>query len=208
MEGLPATPEAPRPLPLVLASRSPQRRALLERLGVPFEVRPADVPELEHGEPAALALENALRKARAGRLPRRDEAVIGCDTIVTLDGVLYGKPANERAARATLAALSGATHEVLSGLAVLLGGEERTALGRTAVTFRALQAEELDRYVASGEWRERSGGYAIQGAGADLVEAVEGEIDNVVGLPLRCLLEIYPELEKRPRAGTAEAPAP
>jgi septum formation protein len=181
-------------LPLVLASRSPQRRAILERLGVPFSVRPTDVPELDSGDPRELALENALRKARAALLPGREEAVLGCDTVVSLDGRLYGKPANEGEARATLQALSGATHEVLSGLAVLLPGEERTALASTAVTFRTLEAADLDRYVTRGEWRERSGGYAIQGAGAALVEGVEGEIENVVGLPLATLLEIYHEL--------------
>jgi septum formation protein len=181
----------------VLASRSPQRRAILERLGVPFEVRPSDAPELEQGEPRALALENALRKARAARLPGRAEAVIGCDTVVVLDGTVYGKPADEMQARATLSALSGATHEVLSGLALLLPGEERTALARTAVTFRALEPDELDSYVATGEWRERSGGYAIQRAGATLVRAVEGDIENVVGLPLASLLSIYPELLRR-----------
>jgi septum formation protein len=181
-------------LPLVLASRSPQRRAILERLGVPFEVRPSDAQELEEGEPQALALENALRKARAARLPGRDEAVVGCDTIVVLGGIVYGKPADEVQARATLSALSGATHEVLSGLAVLLPGEERTALARTAVSFRALDSHELDSYVATGEWRERSGGYAIQRGGATLVRAVEGDIENVVGLPLASLLGIYPEL--------------
>jgi septum formation protein len=184
-------------LPLVLASRSPQRRAILERLGVPFEVRPSNAEELERGEPRALAIENALRKARAARLPGRAEAVVACDTIVVLDGTVYGKPADAVQARATLSALSGATHEVLSGLALLLPGEERTALARTAVTFRALQPEELDSYVAKGEWRERSGGYAIQRAGATLVRAVEGEIENVVGLPLASLLEIYPELLRR-----------
>jgi septum formation protein len=185
------------PLPLVLASRSPQRRAILERLGVPFEVRPPNTRELEQGEPQALALENAMRKARAARLPGRAEAVIGCDTIVVLEGTVYGKPADEREARATLSALSGATHEVLSGLALLLPGEERTALARTAVTFRALDPQELDSYVATGEWRERSGGYAIQRAGATLVRAVEGEIENVVGLPLASLIRIYPELVRR-----------
>jgi septum formation protein len=178
----------------VLASRSPQRRAILERLGVPFEVRPSDVQELDRGEPGALALENALRKARAARLPGREEAIVGCDTIVALDGAIYGKPADELHARETLRALSGATHEVFSGLAVLLGGEERTALERTAVSFRELRAGELDRYVAGGEWRGRSGGYAIQGAAAALVQALEGDLDNVVGLPLRTLLDIYPEL--------------
>jgi septum formation protein len=192
-----AKPAAEGWLPLVLASRSAQRRAILERLGVPFEVRPSDAPELVRGEPGALALENALAKARAARRPGREEAVLGCDTIVTLDGVIYGKPADEQAARVTLSALSGATHEVLSGLAVLLPGEERTALARTAVTFRAFAPEELESYVATGEWRERSGGYAIQGQGAALVQAVDGEIDNVVGLPLASLLELYPELQGR-----------
>jgi septum formation protein len=184
-------------LALVLASRSPQRREILERLGVPFEVRPSDAPELEQGEPRVLALENALRKARAVRVPGRPEAVIGCDTVVALGGTVYGKPADAEQARATLSALSGATHEVISGLALLLPGEERTALARTAVSFRALAPEELDAYVATGEWRERSGGYAIQRAGAGLVEAVEGDIDNVVGLPLASLLALYPELSER-----------
>jgi septum formation protein len=181
----------------VLASRSPQRRAILERLGVPFEIRSTDAQELERGEPRALAVENALRKARSARLPGRAEAVVGCDTIVVLDGTVYGKPADAAQARATLSALSGATHEVLSGLALLLPGEERTALARTAVTFRALEPAELDSYVATGEWRERSGGYAIQRAGATLVRDVQGDIDNVVGLPLASLLEIYPELLRR-----------
>jgi septum formation protein len=197
MDGSRPKPASGEPLPLVLASRSPQRRAILERLGVPFEVRPSDLPELEPGEPRELALENAIRKARGALLPGRAEAVIGCDTIVVLDGTVYGKPVDAREARATLSALSGATHEVLSGLALLLPGEERTALARTAVTFRALEPQELDSYVATGEWRERSGGYAIQRAGATLVERVEGEIDNVVGLPLASLIAIYPELIRR-----------
>jgi septum formation protein len=197
MEGSGAQAAGAPSLPLVLASRSPQRRAILERLCVPFEVRPSDAPELDRGEPRALALENALRKARAACIPGREEAVLGCDTVVALDGAVYGKPSDEREAFATLSALSGMTHEVLSGLAVLLPGEERTAVARTAVTFRALERDELDRYVACGEWRERSGGYAIQGAGAALVEAVEGEIENVVGLPLASLLEIFPELLRR-----------
>jgi septum formation protein len=196
MDGPGAKAERAPSLPLVLASRSPQRRAILARLGVPFEVRPSDAPELQSGEPRALALENAMRKARAARLPGRVEAVLGCDTVVVLDGHLYGKPADVHQARATLSALSGATHEVLSGLALLLPAEERTALARTAVSFRALEPEEIDRYVATGEWRERSGGYAIQGGAGAFVQELEGDIDNVVGLPLQCLLEIYPELRR------------
>jgi septum formation protein len=184
-------------LPLVLASSSPQRRAILERLGVAFTVRPSGAIELHEGDPGALAAENALRKARAVRTPCASEAVIGCDTLVALDGVIYGKPSDEREARATLEALNGATHEVLSGVAVLLGDEERTAIARTAVTFRALDGALLDWYLATGEWRGRAGGYAIQGAGAALVRAVEGDYENVVGLPLATLLDVYPELLNR-----------
>jgi septum formation protein len=192
--------------PLVLASSSPQRRALLERMGVAFTVRPTDVAELDRGDPAEVALENALRKARAARAHAAGvrEAVLGCDTLVALGGAIYGKPADIDAARRTLEALSGATHEVVSGLALLLPAEqppvvggatiERTAIARTAVTFRELDGGLLDWYLARDEWRGRAGGYAIQGAGAALVRAVEGDYENVVGLPLATLLDLCPEL--------------
>jgi septum formation protein len=191
---------------LVLASSSPQRRAILERLGVAFTARPTDVEELDRGDPGAVALENALRKARAAQRLGAEagtdaeargaaELVLGCDTLVALDGTIYGKPRDERDARKTLRALSGATHEVLSGLA-LLGGDApvRTAVVRTAVTFRELGEGILDWYLPRGEWRGRAGGYAIQGAGAALVRGVEGDYENVVGLPLAALLDICPEL--------------
>lgn len=169
---------------------------LLERLGVPFTVRPSSVDELEQGEPSEVALENALRKARAVRRADVREVVLGCDTIVTLDGVIYGKPADETQALATLSALAGRTHEVISALALLIDEEERTALARTRVSFRKLDADALARYVATEEWRGRSGGYAIQGAGAALAVTLEGEVENVVGLPLGVLLELYPELRE------------
>jgi septum formation protein len=184
----------------VLASGSPQRRELLARLGVPFTVRVSGAEELEHGpDPALVALENARRKVRAALRPGAAEAVLGCDTIVVLDGTIYGKPADEAAARATITALGGRTHEVISGVALLLGGaqeaEERTALARSRVAFRALDEQLVDWYLATGEWRGRSGGYAIQGAtGARLAISVEGEEENVVGLPLRALRELAPEL--------------
>jgi len=169
---------------------------------VPFSVRVSEAQELADGaDPAHVAVENALRKARAVSRPGVAEAVLGCDTIVVLDGVIYGKPPDPAAARATLAALSGRTHEVLSGLALLLADGrspivERTALARTSVTFRPIEEELLDSYLATEEWRGRSGGYAIQGAGAKLALAVDGEVENVVGLPLETLLRIYPELEQ------------
>ena len=182
----------------MLASASPQRRALLGELGVPFAVHATDVEEIEHGgDPARIAVENALRKARAASAARRStapEAVIGCDTIVVLDGTIYGKPRDEAQARATLGALQGRTHEVISGLAVVLPAEERTALARTFVTFRTLGERELEAYVATGEWRGRSGGYAIQRGAARLALAIEGPEDNVIGLPLATLQSLYPEL--------------
>jgi septum formation protein len=122
------------------------------------------------------------------------EAVLGVDTLVSIDGAIYGKPADEREARATLRVLSGATHLVISGLALLLGDEERTALACTEVAFRALEESLLDWYIAREEWRGRAGGYAIQGAGAALVREVRGDYENVVGLPLASLLDLYPEL--------------
>jgi septum formation protein len=184
-------------LALVLASSSPQRRAILERLEVPFTVRPSGVRELEGGDPGEVAVENALRKARAVRRSGAQELVLGCDTLVTLGEDIYGKPSDEGAAVDSLRALSGETHEVISGLALVLSGEERTAVARTAVTFRVLDQDLLDWYLATGEWRGRAAGYAIQGAGAALVRAVEGDYENVVGLPLATLLDLYPELLKR-----------
>jgi septum formation protein len=160
----------------------------------------SDASELQQGEdPAQVAVENALRKARAAHRAGTVEAVLGCDTIVVLDGVIYGKPPDAAAARKTLTALAGRTHEVLSGLVVLLcdgrsAVEQRTAVARTRVTFRPVDSQLLDWYVATEEWRDRSGGYAIQGAtGAKLALAVDGEEENVVGLPLKALLELYPE---------------
>ncbi|HUB36075.1 MAG TPA: Maf family protein [Solirubrobacteraceae bacterium] len=229
-----------RPL-LLLASESPQRAAILRRLGIPFVARPTDVTELTDGPPVEVARENALRKAHAAREitqhpflgavggPHADprgpahvpaqpaahvppappskaraggeppgpapELVLGCDTLVALRGVIYGKPPEEAAARATLEALSGATHEVISGLALLgPGALERVAVARTRVSFRELSADLLHWYLSSGEWRGRAGGYAIQGAGAALVREIEGDYENVVGLPVAALLDLAPEL--------------
>jgi septum formation protein len=172
---------------------------------VPFTVRISNVPETERGAPEQVTLANARRKARAvsaqGLGGSRDH-VLACDTVVALRGEIYGKPADEDGARATLLALSGATHEVVSALVLLLdAGDrvrarrgERTAIARTEVSFRELDGDLLDWYLATGEWRGRAGGYAIQGAGAALVRAVAGDYENVVGLPLASLLDIYPEL--------------
>jgi septum formation protein len=149
-------------------------------------VRPADVAELADGDPEAVAVENARRKAQAVDGP----LVLGVDTVVALDGAIYGKPRDEAHARETLAALSDATHQVVSGLALVEDGALRTASAVTDVTFRALDEGSIDWYVAAGEWRERAGGYAIQGRGAALVRAIRGDYLNVVGLPATALLDL------------------
>jgi septum formation protein len=175
---------------LTLASRSPQRRAILEQLGIEFEVVVPNVDELERGAPELVAIENAQRKAAAVS----GDLVLGVDTVVALKGRIYGKPDTRDAARMILGALSGQRHEVLSGVCVLERGRSVTAVSRTAVEFRELSAQLLDWYLASGEWRERAGGYAIQGRGAALVNAIEGDYLNVVGLPVATLLELAPSL--------------
>ena len=179
---------------LTLASRSPQRRAILQQLGVEFDVvEPLGVEELDRGGPAQLVVENALRKARS---VSADGRVLGVDTEVFLDGRVFGKPADESSARSMLAALSARVHEVWGGVALTEGGAERTSVAVTRVRFRDLDSPLLDWYLASGEWRERAGGYAIQGRGAALVESIEGDFWNVVGLPVPNLLELAPDLAR------------
>jgi septum formation protein len=180
---------------LVLASASPQRRRILEDLGLAFEVRPVDVREEDAGAPRAVASENALRKALAGaEQGDGDELVIGCDTVVATELEIWGKPPNEQAARETLRRLSGRSHDVVSGLAVVRKGDVRAASEVTKVTFRELDERTIDWYVGSGEWDGRAGGYAIQGRGAVLVRRIEGDYLNVVGLPAGALLELCPGL--------------
>ena len=171
---------------MILASRSPQRRAILQQLGIEFEVVVPAVDEVEEGDPREMVVENALRKARAVE----GDLVLGVDTTVVLDDRAYGKPADEDEAERVLTLLSGHTHEVWSGIAL----NEKTAAACTKVTFRALPEPLLRWYLDSQEWRDRAGGYAIQGRGAALVERIDGDFWNVVGLPVPELLRLAPDL--------------
>jgi septum formation protein len=181
--------------PLILASRSPQRRAILEQLGVEFTVVVSEADELEAGPPHEVAIENAYRKADAvAAAADRDALVLGVDTVVCIGARLYGKPEDEAAARATLAALSGRRHAVIGGVCLIENGTARTAAASTTVEFRRLDDPLIEWYVACGEWRERAGGYAIQGRGAALVASIDGDYLNVVGLPVPTLLELAPGL--------------
>jgi septum formation protein len=178
---------------LVLASRSPQRRAILEQLGVEFSVQVPDIEELEAGPPHEVALENAFRKASAIAVDGGG-LVLGVDTVVSLGARLYGKPQDAEEAKATLSALAGRRHAVISGVCLIEDGNVRSAAAQTGVQFRALDDGLIDWYLASGEWRERAGGYAIQGRGAALVAGIDGDFLNVVGLPVATLLELAPDL--------------
>jgi septum formation protein len=157
-------------------------------------VRVPDVEELTEGPPHEMAIENAYRKAAAAAGEDSDALVLGVDTVVALGRRIYGKPSDGDEARATLQALSGRRHTVVSGVCLIEDGRARTAAASTAVDIRRLGDGLLDWYLATGEWRERAGGYAIQGRGAALVERIEGDYLNVVGLPVPTLLELAPGL--------------
>jgi septum formation protein len=189
------------PEPLILASASPQRRAILEQLGVAFTVRVSGALELEAGPPAEVAIENAYRKAAAVAEREPGATVLGVDTVVALGPRLYGKPRDHAQARATLSALAGRRHAVIGGVCLIEPGRTRTLAATTQVQFRPLSAEAVERYLDTGEWKGRAGAYAIQGRGALLIREIEGDYLNVVGLPVAALMELSPTL-LQPRSAT------
>jgi septum formation protein len=187
---------APPAPPLLLASTSPQRRAILEQLGLPFDVVAPSYEEAvaESGtNPAELVREHAAGKARSVADGAGERPVLGVDTVVHLAGRIFGKPATTDEAAEMLDALAGRTHEVVSGLALVTPGWELVERDVTLVRFRVLTPRDVGFYVAAGEWEGRAGGYAIQGLGASLVERIEGDYLNVVGLPAALLVRILAE---------------
>ena len=175
---------------LTLASTSPQRRAILEQLRIPFEVvAPTYVEHDPPGlDPAELVRAHAEGKARS--VHEEGRLTLGVDTAVALDGRVYGKPDDAKDAARMLQDLSGRTHSVVSGLCLVGPSIDVVAQEITSVTFRPLTAQILTTYLASGEWAGRAGGYAIQGLGGRLVERIEGDYLNVVGLPGALLVSL------------------
>jgi septum formation protein len=169
--------------PIVLASVSPQRSAILEQLGIPFDVVAPGYEELGDD-----AVEHAAGKARS--VDAGDRPVLGVDTIVLCNGRVLGKPADAGEAEQMLETLSGTTHEVVSGLCLRTPAWEELHRDVTRVTFRPLTPRDLANYLAAGEWENRAGSYAIQGIGASLVEKIEGDYLNVVGLPAALLVRL------------------
>jgi nucleoside triphosphate pyrophosphatase len=187
--------DAPPAPPLLLASTSPRRIAILEQLGVPFEVVTPryDEQPMQGVDAVELVRTHAREKARSVADDAGDRPVLGVDTDVVLDGRIYGKPQNATDAEVMLEELSGATHLVVSGLALITPGWEIIEHESTRVTFRELTARDLASYIATGEWEGRAGAYAIQGLGAALVRRIEGDYLNVVGLPAALLVRLLAE---------------
>lgn len=186
--------EQPR---LVLASRSPQREKILSRLGLKFEVIPSGMDEFDIGDPRHVVIENSLLKARAVAAGLNDPAalVLGADTVIVLDGEVIGKPHDALEAAEFMRRLSGRDHQVLGGLAIVgPDEEERTTATATAVRFRSLSEEQISLYVETGEWEDRSGAYAIQHGGSILVERIDGDYLNIIGLSVNDLARLGPEL--------------
>jgi septum formation protein len=169
---------------IVLASTSPQRRLILEQLRIPFEAVAPDYDEEPGGDP----LEHAAGKARS--VDGGDRPVLGVDTIVACNGDVLGKPRDATDAERMLELLSGRTHEVVSGLCLRTPAWEEVHRAATRVTFRRLTPRDLAHYLASGEWQNRAGAYAIQGLGASLIDGIEGDYLNVVGLPGALLVRL------------------
>jgi septum formation protein len=188
---------------LTLASTSPQRRAILEQLRIPFEVVSPDY--VEHDPPDADATELVLRHAegKARSVHEEGRLTLGVDTTVVLDGRIYAKATDDGHARHMLHELSGRTHAVVSGICLLGAGDDVLLHERTDVTFRVLSHDVVDAYLESREWEGRAGAYAIQGLGGRLVERIDGDYLNVVGLPGALLLSLLerhvPKLLQTPR---------
>jgi septum formation protein len=179
---------------VVLASGSPRRLELLRRLGLEPVVRVADVDETPVPGEAPAETVARLARAKAHAVEAGDALVVAADTEVVLDGAVLGKPADPAEATAMLRALSGRAHVVLTGVHVLTGDRESTAVEETLVCFRALSDEEIAAYVATGEPDDKAGGYGIQGAGAMFVERIEGSDTNVIGLPLATVVRLAGEV--------------
>jgi septum formation protein len=193
------------PASIILASASPRRREILTAMGLRFEVQASEVDEskISADHPRTFALRAAFAKANdvAARVPE-GAWVLAADTVVTMQMVLYGKPADDADARRMLRALSGHTHEVITAIALVQGGRPHTHLRseRTAVSFRTLTETDIESYIRTGEPFDKAGAYGIQGHGGGLVERIQGDFFNVVGLPCGALVSLMEE------AGVEAAP--
>ena len=185
---------AAMPPPIILASASPRRRDLLLGMGLTFTVKCADVDEsIPEGMWPQEAVE-MLSRRKAEAVPSEDAVVIAADTVVALGDLILGKPQDEAHARRMLCMLSGRTHEVFTGVTVAYRGKLLTDSAATSVTFRTMTDDDITAYIKTGEPMDKAGAYGIQGLGGALVTEIEGDFDNVVGLPCRLLAEMLSKI--------------
>ena len=175
---------------LILASSSPRRRELMGYTGIPFEVITAEAEETKKGDPRALVMENARRKARAVADTHPGRTVLGADTVVYLEGKVLGKPRDHADAKRMIAQLSGAWHTVYTGVCVISPQGEDVRCDESRVRFVRLTEEEIERYAASQEPMDKAGAYALQGKGGMFVSRIEGSYSNVIGLPMALVREM------------------
>lgn len=181
---------------LILASGSPRRREILRAAGIEPEVLAVDVAELTAElPPRDLVIANARLKAEAAAKLKPQGIILAADTVVALDGQIFGKPQDAADAERMLAALSGRTHSVFTGVAVYQEGNIACGAAETKVTFRELAAAEIADYVASGEPMDKAGAYAVQGGAGRFVQRLDGDMDNVIGLPMRLVGGLIPLAE-------------
>ena len=180
---------------LILASKSPRRRELLEKMGISFEVMEADIEETEEGDPVRVVTGNALGKARKIQERFPDRVILGADTVVCLDGRVFGKPHDAPDAARMLSVLSGRWHEVYTGVALLTPARAFTAYDRTSVHFVQIRPEEMEAYIRSGEPFDKAGAYAIQGRAGMLIDRIEGSFSNVIGLPQTLVRDLLIQAE-------------
>lgn len=171
---------------IILASASPRRKELMELAGYDFEVICADIVEVvpEEAMPQEVVMSLALQKAQAVAAEHKEAVVIGSDTVVALDGKILGKPHSEQEACEMLRSLSGRTHKVFTGVAIVCGGKVKNFFDETDVEFYSLGDDEIKKYVAAGEPTDKAGAYGIQGKGSVLVKRINGDFFSVMGLPI------------------------
>jgi septum formation protein len=186
-------------LHFVLASASPRRRELLDLVGIPHMVDPADIDESMHAAELPAAHVERLAREKVSKVAARhpDAFVVAADTVVVLDGRVMGKPRTEEEAYDMLSNLSGATHTVLTGMACTFNGELESSVDDVSVTFRKLSEDEIREYIATGEPMDKAGSYGIQGYGATIVRRIDGDYFAVMGLSLVRLVELMQRLRVR-----------
>ena len=181
---------------LILASKSPRRIEFLEKWGFDFKTKSSDFKEKILKSPEETVIYNAYGKAKKVAIKFKNKTVIGADTVVALNKEIIGKPQNKKDLERMLQKISGKTHLVITGIALIKNNKFVTNICKTEVTFRRINDNEIKDYIRTGEGNDKAGGYAIQGLASDFIVKVDGLLDNVIGIPLMILRKMLIEIER------------